>query len=152
MNGNWDVAAVTEVEVTGGDFSPAVSILGGFDSFTVTDGNFASPSFASGVGAARHDGHGDRIHARTGSQGLGGSILVGLMTLDGSLASLEANGGKINADVHAASMGTIRATRNTRSGDAGNIEGRYEGHFDGLGAECGRKHHLHPGHFGYSPS
>ena len=128
MNGNWDVAAVTEVEVTGGDFSPAVSILGGFDSFTVTDGNFASPSFASGVGAAQHDGHGNRILAKTGSQGMGGSILVGLMTLDGNLTSLEATGGKINANVHAASMGTIRATRNSRSGDAGNIEGRYEAH------------------------
>jgi len=126
MNGSWDVASVTTADFVGGDFSPMVSIQGGFGAFKVTDGDFSPPTFASGLSHATRDGHGTSIQALRGPLGRGGSIHIGTMTIDGGLALLEANGGKINAAVQAASLGTVRAIRNTRSGDAGNIEGRYQ--------------------------
>ncbi len=73
LNGSWDVSSVTTADVVGGDFTPQVAILGGFDTFSVSGGNFAPPNFASGLGPAyrgwpwyAHPGTG----RRTGQRGL----------------------------------------------------------------------------------
>ena len=123
LGGNWDVASVTTARFVDGDFSSAVAILGGFGEFTVAGGNFASPTFSSGVGGGTGDGNGDLIQAMASAAGVGGSILVGQMSLDGNLATLEAVGGRVSTNLTAQRIGTIRATRSARPGDAGNIEG-----------------------------
>jgi len=123
LGGNWDVAEVATAEFMGGDFSPAVSILGGFDAFIVTGGNFAPPLFTSGVGATANSGGGNEIQARAGRDGAGGSILAGDMSIHGDLALLEAVGGKISTNLTAQHIGIIRATRDATPGDAGNIDG-----------------------------
>ncbi|MHB8956148.1 MAG: dockerin type I domain-containing protein [Pirellulaceae bacterium] len=125
--GTWDVASVTTARFAGGDFSPTVFIDDGFDSFTVIDGDFAPPIFTSGRAAPLANGGGNAIQTQVGSNGTGGSILVGLMTIDGDLQALEAVGGKISTNLTAERIGTIRANRSARIGDAGNIEGRLQG-------------------------
>ncbi len=123
LGGSWNVAAVTTAEFLSGDFSPSVAIAGSFGEFTVLGGDFASPSFASGLAPGAGDGTGILIQARSDSHGTGGSILVGQLSIDGDLTALEAVGGKVSTQLTAQKVGTIRATRESLAGDAGNIEG-----------------------------
>ncbi len=125
--GTWGVGAVTTVEIDGGDFTPDVAIEGGFDTFTVIDGNFAPPTFASGVAAGVGNGGGNVIQTLAGAKGLGGSILAGKLSVDGHLSGVQAMGGKIATNLTAQRIGSVQANRSARPGDAGNIEGRVQG-------------------------
>ena len=65
------VASLGQSLTKGGDFSPAVSIAGGFSLFKVLGGDFLSPEFRSGTADANNDG--DAMNDRDGD---GGTILV----------------------------------------------------------------------------
>ncbi len=63
----------------------------------------------------------------TGSNGAGGSVLAGQISLDGDLTAVKAVGGKISTNLIAQRIGTVGANRSDKPGDAGNIEGRLQG-------------------------
>ncbi|MCH9023359.1 MAG: DNRLRE domain-containing protein, partial [Planctomycetes bacterium] len=49
-SGQWNVDSVGKVQITAGDFSPAVNIAGAFKDFQITGGDLLSPEFLSGPG------------------------------------------------------------------------------------------------------
>ncbi|MCH9022635.1 MAG: hypothetical protein IID32_07700 [Planctomycetes bacterium] len=110
--GQWDLGSVGKVQITGGDFSPAVNIAGAFKDFQIRGGDFLSPEF--------HSGPGGKIKVMPDRDGHGGAIMIAnSFIIDGALKSLE--GRSINA--HLTAAGEVKLIRTRDKSGAGELAG-----------------------------
>ena len=125
QGGQWNVGSADHILTRSGDFSPRVEMTGGFARLEVKGGNLASPRLRTGVGD-KDNGSSGVILVFSDRQGNGGSVLSGLIQIDGNLDSVRTQGGSFQSSLIAGRVGSVTSTTDANSTRPAQIAGQIE--------------------------